>query len=299
MKKLKKPLIILSILFLVSSCVSKRKIEDLKKMIEAEKQVEKIYADKIAKLDELRTTKNMTGELDDNSNKSLTKIIEKERNKVNKRTDSLKKMNEMLSSNKRIKIKDFKRVASVVTISKNEGQIIKSETIDFVDDLLKQKTFIKFNTASFFDAGGYEIAQEKLDEAKVVFSPVIESLFSFVNKYPNIKLNSSIVASGYADGQGFGAGELVDKLTALIGKETATKEELNSQLSKLRAEEVSSILSEIHKDKTQNLPNNINYKTSFYSIGKGEELPNKIITDYQLDDERRRVVIIYWSAVPE
>ena len=39
--------------------------------------------------------------------------------------------------------------------------------------------------------------------------------------------------------------------------------------------------------------------TRFFKNGKGEEYPNKKIKNYMLDDERRRIVIIYWNALPK
>ena len=138
-----------------------------------------------------------------------------------------------------------------------------------------------------------------MDEARLVFSPIVDSLIVFIKKFPKYKLNSSIIASGYADGTGFGAGTLVDLLTSSMGKTVATKEELNSELSRLRAEEVSSILLEIYKERTKGLTETGQFNTQFFQIGKGEEFPNKKILNYTTEDERRRIVVIYWNALPQ
>jgi hypothetical protein len=84
-----------------------------------------------------------------------------------------------------------------------------------------------------------------------------------------------------------------------MGKTEATKEELNGELSRLRAEEVSSILLEIYKERTANLTETGQFNTQFFKMGKGEEYPNKKIDNYQIDDERRRIVVIYWNALPQ
>ena len=298
MKFIKTFVATMTILLLSSSCVSNRKIAAMKKTLEEKKQVEKNLENKIATLDDFRTNKSAIGELDDKSNTSIQNVLNNEKKGVQQRTDSLNKMNAMLSGKKRVKIKDFKNIVSVITIA-NEVTTQKSESINFVDQLLKQQTFVKFNSAAFFQAGGYKIPVEKMEEAKIVFSPIVDSLIVFIKKFPKYKLNSSIIASGYADGTGFGAGELVDQLTANIGKEVATKEELNSELSRLRAEEVSSILLEIYKEKTKDVPQKSQFNTQFFKMGKGEEYPNKKIDNYQTDDERRRIVVIYWNALPE
>ena len=295
---MKKLSIILCILVLSTSCVSNRKIAEMKKTINDKKGLEQKLESKIVLLDEFRTNKSSVGELDDNSNKKIQDILNKERLATAIRTDSLNKMNEMLSGKTRVKIKDYKNMVSILNVA-NDITSEKTESINFVDQLLKQQTFVKFNTAAFFNAGGFEIPEEKMAEAKIVFSPIVDSLIVFVKKFPKLKLNSSIIASGFADGQGFGAGELVDKLTSNIGKTEATKEELNSELSRLRAEEVSSILLEIYNERIKGIAESSQFNTQFFKMGKGEEYPNKKIDNYQTDDERRRIVVIYWNAIPQ
>ena len=289
---------ITTIVLLTTSCVSNRKIASMRKLIDEKRQSEKSLGTKIATLDEFRVNKSALGELDDKSNLSIQSVLDTQKKGVQQRTDSLNKMDAMLSSTKRIKIKDFKNIIIVVSVA-NDIITEKSESINFVDQLLKQETFVKFNSAAFFNAGGFKIPAEKMDEARLVFSPIVDSLIVFIKKFPKYKLNSSIIASGYADGTGFGAGTLVDLLTSSMGKTVATKEELNSELSRLRAEEVSSILLEIYKERTKGLTETGQFNTQFFQIGKGEEFPNKKILNYTTEDERRRIVVIYWNALPQ
>jgi hypothetical protein len=284
-------------LFLFSSCVSNRKISQLNQSIESQKKLEIKLDSTLASLNSFRQEKNTVGELDDTSSLAIKKILENEITQTKSRTDSLSDMQSKLSG-KRIKKREYKNMVSVISV----GTAIittKMETVDFVDQLLKQQTFIKFNTAAFFPPGGYKIPSEKMADAKLVFEPLIDSLIAFVQRFPKFTLVSSIVASGYADGTGFSPGELVNTLTANLGKTEATKEELNQELSRLRAEEISGILIEIFKEKISKLNSASSLNTRFFKTGKGEEYPNKKIKDYQVDDERRRIVVIYWNALPE
>ena len=298
MKSIKNACLIIFVVSVLSSCVSNRKIITMKKALDEKKADEKKFENKITYLDKFRENKNSMGELDDKSSSSLQVILDKEKLESTRRNDTLNKFTNMLNGNKRVKLKDFKNIVTVITVT-NDVVSQKAESLNFVEQLLKQQTFIKFNTAAFFQAGGYKIPEEKMAEAKMVFSPIVDSLIVFVKKFPKYKLNSSIIASGYADSQGFGAGALVDELTKNIGKEVATKQELNSELSRLRAEEVSTILVEIYNEKIKEFQNIYQFKTQFYKIGKGEDFPNKKIENYQVDDERRRIVVIYWNAFPE
>ena len=52
----------------------------------------------------------------------------------------------------------------------------------------------------------------------------------------------------------------------------------------------------IFNEKRLNLPATSSLNARFFKTGKGEEYPDKKIKDYQVDDVRRRIVVIYWNA---
>jgi hypothetical protein len=297
MKKLFTPFCILLSFFLLSSCISNRKISTLHLAIENQKKLEEKLSNTLQTLNKFREEKTAIGELDDTSSLAIKKLLDKEVAYSRYREDSLAKMQAKLSE-KRVKIRDYKNMLTIIT-SGDSVIVLKMETVDFVDQLLKQQTFIKFNTATFFPPGGYIIPDEKKQDAKKAFSPLIDSLIFFVLRFPKFTLYPSIVASGYADGQGFAPGALVEKLNANLGKTDASKEELNMELSRLRASEVSGILYEIFKDKIAGLSKASMVESKFYQTGKGEEYPNKKIKNYMVDDERRRIVVLYWNALPK
>jgi hypothetical protein len=285
-------------LLLLSSCVSKRKITQLKDSVATQKVLLNRLDSTITALNNFSKEKNSIGELDDTSAVSINKLLVKEAATTKVRTDSLTDIQTKMAA-KRVKKKEYK---NLVTLISSGTSIISTrmETVDFIDQLLKQQTFIKFNTAAFFPSGAYKIPAEKYAEAKTIFSPLVDSLVGFVKRFPNMSIVSSIVSTGYADGQGFGeGGELVTTLTANLGKTEASKEELNMELSRLRAEEVAGVLIEIWKEKVQQLNAASPMNTRFFKAGKGEEYPNKKIKDYQVEDERRRIVVIYWNALPD
>jgi hypothetical protein len=283
--------------FLLTSCISNRKIAVLNESISKQQKLENKLDSTLTALNNFREEKNITGELDDSSNLLIQKMLNKEITASQNRAGNLKDMQTKISG-KKVKRKVYKNMITIITVG-DSVILTKMETVDFVDQLLKQETFAKFNTAAFFSTGGYKIPEERLPEAKSAFAPIVDSLLGFVQRYPNFTLRSSIITSGYADGQGFSPGPLVDTLVANIGKKTATKEELNIELSRLRAEEVTGILMEILKEKIKLLHSSAAINTRFYNTGKGEEYPNKKIRNYQTDDERRRIVVIYWNALPQ
>ena len=53
---------------------------------------------------------------------------------------------------------------------------------------------------------------------------------------------------------------------------------------------------EENKSQFQSLPS---LHFNYYNYGRGEAYPNQNITNYQKDDERRRIVMFYWSVLPD
>jgi hypothetical protein len=289
-KAQKLALLLFIILVSFSNCVGKRKIAQMKQIVSTQKSIELKLDSTLRELSNIKNEKISKGELDDSSNIALQKVLDREARILGLLKDSISGIESTLS-NKRVKRKEYKFMTAFSTNFINTTSQ-KSDIVNFIEQLLKQNTFIKFNTASFFPPGGYKIDSSKLSEAKVAFAPIIDSLLGFVLRFPNREMQSAIITCGYADGSGFGPGELVDMLTKNIGKLDPKKEELNQELSRLRADEISSILTSIFQEKIKNIDSLKNLNAIFYKIGKGEELPNKKITDYGVDDERRRIVLL-------
>ncbi len=78
-----------------------------------------------------------------------------------------------------------------------------------------------------------------------------------------------------------------------------SKEELNLTLSSLRANELARNLKLVFQKNASQQSNNYLQKidVSFISYGHGETFPFKNISDYQDHNERRRVVVFYWSVL--
>ncbi len=280
-----------------TGCISSKKIRKLSEVVERQKQLEAQLAKTMMGLDSISTLKQISGALDDSTAKTLKNFLETEITASRKRTDTLAELSSKLKEN--VKPREFKSMTVFVT---NGTQIVsqKQSDIALIDDLLKQEVSVKFNTATFFGPGGYKIPPENLEKAKIVFAPVIDSLISFIHKYPGKSIVSSVISSGYADEQGIRSGtDLWRSLTDNLRNANASREELNKELSRLRAVEVGNILSIILKEKVKQFPEFSNAEIRFITVGKGEEYPNKSIKDYKADDERRRIVVIFWSLVPK
>jgi hypothetical protein len=157
-----------------------------------------------------------------------------------------------------------------------------------------------FDLAAFFGSGKYIIPDDKTDLALASFAPIIDSVVVFSNKYDTIPKTATLIILGFADGAGFATeGPLYDTLITLIGKTQVTKEELNLKLSELRAQELIKQLTKVFLQKASLFRDIDKTKIEYIGQGKGEAYPLPTIKNYEVDDARRRIVLCYWSVLPD
>ena len=279
------------------SCIGKRKVAKMNNKINNQLTEEANMQQKLVSLDSLNDIKKKRGEMDDSVSQTLKAKLSSETAASTQRADSLKKLAATLAPHMKRRL--FRRAV----VFNTEGKLIineKKQDVYFVDDLLKQQNFIKFNTATFFPPGGFEIPSEKLETAKSIFKPVLDSLIVFLDKYKQRKISSSIVCYGYADEQPIkDRSELWNTITRNLNDTNASRQRLNIELSRLRSEDVSGIMKSIFLQNINRFPDSSSTEMRFIKIGKGEDYPNKTITDYTVADERRRIVVIFWNALPK
>lgn len=223
-----------------------------------------------------------------------------------KRIDSIsneiKELNTKLETPGELK-KDFTVVkAKIILIDSvvNRNAATREFIFKMIEDGMAKSTKKLFNLAAFFGPGGYIIPQEKYPLARKYFAPIIDSLMMFSNNYASLFRTASIMVSGYADAANISKGTpLYKQLVTYLKNPNPSREELNKALSALRAEEIARVLNILIKEKVSDFVT-ID-KVTFESLesGEGEKLPNPDISDYKKNDERRRVVLLYWSVLPD
>lgn len=293
-------LIPLSLIILsLASCRAAKKAQFLAVLNTATEQ-QKAEQEKIEKIDLKKTAKIEEGNIDD----SISYLIDRRLIKYQNRVDSVNR--EVLNLKAKIEDKkafrkEFKVIQAQILLldSFTKNPQLREYVFYMIDDGLNKTKRTLFELAAFFGPGGYIIPDDKKELAKQYFSPVIDSLMKFSNEYSKIERIATIVLNGYADGTGIGEGSnLYNMLVERMGKTAPTKEELNEALSELRAENLRTFLNGMIEERAASF---VNYKTlTFENIkrGMGEQFPNPKITDYLVDDERRRIVLCYWSVLP-
>lgn len=169
-----------------------------------------------------------------------------------------------------------------------------------IKDGIAQSKKRLYEMAAFFGPGKYDIPEDKTKMADTLFIPVIDSLINFANIYSVINQTGTLVVNGYADGMNIDASSpLYNLLLSALQKSSASKEELNQQLSQLRADAIAVLLEKLVVKKQDQFISWSTFNINLFEYGQGETFPTKTIKDYTVDDDRRRVVLIYWSVLPK
>jgi hypothetical protein len=286
-------LLLIGIAAFIAGCSVSRSIQLYKTQMAASNAIHQQNLKDINKADSIRNEKYINGRLDNVTSRQLEKYID------TLRRIALRHLNDdsvMLSKKLR-----HSNIEFYLMISNRIAQEAKAQedNIDFINTLLATNTFTEFNMSSLFAPGQYVLTGSEKQRAVETFTPVIDSILSFTSQFPARKLAATIILLGFADAQPINPeSELAATLLKKIGKSTAESAALNQELSRLRAGSARAILNEIIKTKKTAKPMYAFLSVDYIFQGRGEELPNEKIKDYRSDDERRRVVKVFWSIIP-
>ncbi len=284
------------LMMLFTSCASVREAkQELRQEIVTVMQESRSVLKKLDRIDCIRSVKFENKQLDEQSNQLIQHYTDSIRDHIleHMRQDSQVVM-------RRIKHRSIDSL-SVRANTLKEQLKTDTENIGLIDSLLATNTYNQFNTASVFGPGEFKI-DGSADSSKVIpFQRVVDDLLDFAAKFPNKKLNGTFLVLGYADGQQVSSGSGLDStLRISLGTtDSVGSPLLNKELSRLRAVSVSQLISGVFGLKTNEGQSYPKLQVDYIPQGRGEEFPNPKIRNYQTDDERRRVVLVYWSILPD
>lgn len=257
-----------------------------------------------AKVSEIGNTKDSllsSGNVDDSTSSSIDVRLKKYQRRMDSITAEIEQLRSQLNSPGEFR-KDFTIIkAKIILVDSvvNKGAATRENMYAMIlESLLKAKPNL-FSLAAFFGPGGYQIPADKYDMASTYFSPIIDSLLNFSNNYKILNRIVTVIVIGFADASRISPGSKLYKiLTQQMGKQAASSEELNRELSYMRAVEISELLQRIMKERYSEFKAIDKIIFEAVEAGQGEKFPNPRITDYRVNDERRRVVVIYWNVLP-
>lgn len=297
MQKKRTPYILLASVIVINlySCVPQKKVVFVKKELSVVDSQLRQYDNTLKKLDEQRKNKIEQNEIDDTANARLKYFIDK----TNATIDSLNKQNTILIGNTSVVKADLEKLISSLSLSRASSKQIGDKLL-FLTDLMNQNLVIQIDQDIIFEPGKYSISPTMSNVIGKFFEPPAKEIDLFVKKYPNFPISLVITANGYADATSISEGSLLYKdlkdRISLSGREPSNKE-LNKELSRARANEVIQLFQKFARDR---LGSGGYLKNVLYlHEGKGEAMPDPRISDYKIDDRRRRLVLLYWSIFPE
>ena len=169
-----------------------------------------------------------------------------------------------------------------------------------VNEAITIKAFTLYKLAAFFEPGVYHIPAHASDVIARNFLPAIDSIAAISNKYAHIPRVVRLVFVGYADEASIEYNTpLYRNLLRFSGVEKPGRTELNRVLSELRAKEMERNMKMVVSDNASKFVLSEHLKFNYFSYGRGETFPSPHIKDYQKNDERRRIVMFYWSVLPD
>ncbi len=284
------PYVIIIMLF-IQACASSNKAGNINdKVLIAGSNIRELNK-RINTLDSERVDKIASGQLDPMIDSVTRVYIKKLKDTVNA---ALNHYNAIL--NDKSKLGNQKATRKYLkSIQKQYDWELKN--IVFLDDLFKASTFNRLNTTAFFAPGEYRISDTST--AKVIIQEIIKKAHDFSIRHADRKMKAMFIVLGYADEQEIGKGsDLYNELVSSTGTHMPDRKRLNTELSNRRAASIKNILREQYRIGFADNKNKT-FSTSFIATGKGEELPQGKIKNYQPIDERRRIVLLYWSILPD
>ncbi|MFV0604503.1 MAG: hypothetical protein ACK5NK_01560 [Niabella sp.] len=294
-------LFILPIVLLIS-CGTQQRLSQVQQIVDV---AQKDVASSKAQLDSVTQKvqiKLSSGEMDDSVkrdfNNALTKLNDRLKdieNKVVALEGFLKSKSNFNNRNYETNIKGVAAAVDSFNILKHEREKVYS----LITAAINIKAFNLYDMAAFFEPGVYNIPATAVPLIYKYFNPAIDSIAVFANQYDSIPLLTRLVFVGYADESPIAAGgELYNNLARFSTQPMPTSDELNRVLSMLRANEMLRNMKMVLRESAGKFTDYSTIKFNYTGYGRGIAYPNPKITDYKKDDERRRIVMFYWSVLP-
>lgn len=297
MRKLRTPYILFAFAIVLSlySCLPQKQVNSTKKDLSSVNSQLGQNNNILKELDLLRTNKETRNEIDDAANARIKKFIDKTKSEI----DTLINNNTIVIGDAVVNKNDWERLKSSLSFSGNSAKRINDKIL-FLNDLINRNMVVKLDQDVLFEPGKYSVSPALVETISKLFEPAAKEIDLFTKKYPDFPLSLIITARGYADATAISEGsslyrDLKERLSMSV-KEPDNKE-LNKELSRARAEAVRNLFQKFAESRTDNAIF-LNKVLHLYE-GKGEALPDPKVTDYKVNDPRRRVVLLFWSVFPD
>ncbi len=282
-------------LLFMAGCVPKQGITKARNDLSTINQQLKQHDAGLTALEKDRKKKEQLNEIDDTASSRIKKFIDK----THQQLDTLVKNNIVLIGETALEKDDWDRLRKALSFSRKTSKTI-GDKIEFLNELIEQNLVLRIDQDVVFAPGKYEVNPAVAEAIGRLFEPAAKEIDYLVKKYPDFPLSLVITAKGYSDATQIAEGSgLYRELKERVKLQTSNpgNRELNKELSVARAEAVIRLFKNytVNRSKTGGNIRNILYLHE----GKGESYPDPKISNYQINDPRRRVVLLFWSIFPD
>lgn len=282
-------------LLCLAGCVPKQGIREACQDLTSINQQLKQHDAGLTALEKERKKKEQLNEIDDTASSRIKKFIDKTHHQL----DTLVRNNTVLIGETALEKEDWDRLRKALSFSRKTSKII-GDKIEFLNELIDQSLVLRIDQDVVFGPGKYEVEPSVANALGRIFEPAAKEIDYLVKKYPDFPLSLVITAKGYSDATQIAEGSgLYKELKERVKLQTSNpgNRELNKELSVARAEAVIRLFKNytVNRSKSGGNIRNILYLHE----GKGEALPDPKISNYQVNDPRRRVVLLFWSIFPD
>ncbi len=194
-----KRLLLITLTIFGFSCVQQKQVA-VKKKVESAVVVKKTDANKLLAVAAKKDRKYEQGAIDT----VIKRNIEEKLYKYTRQQDSFS-----------IAIAFLERASKDKFLYKNNPELVKLQLkvlksfkdgfdarvkrIAMIDTSLDWTMLHEFNLAAFFGPGKYEIPADKLQAAERAFTPILDSLVLFYNRFTDINREATLIIRGFAD----------------------------------------------------------------------------------------------------
>lgn len=283
------------VLISLTACVPKQGVTRAQKELAVVNRQLQQQSDGLDSLEKERKKKEQLNQIDDTASARIKKFIDK----TGKQIDTLVSNNKILIGETELEKADWDRLRNALSFSKKTSKLI-GEKIEFLNELIDQNLVLRIDQDVVFAPGKYEVEPGVATAIGKIFEPAAKEIDYLVKKYPDFPLSLVITAKGYSDATQIAEGSgLYKELKERVKLQTGNpgNRELNKELSVARAEAVIRLFKNytVNRSSTGGNIRNILYLHE----GKGEAFPDPKVSNYQVNDPRRRVVLLFWSIFPE
>jgi hypothetical protein len=287
------PILVISVIF--ASCTPQKKISQTKDQLKTINGDLEKQSTTLKDLDQQRKKKETQNQIDDTANARIKAFIDS----TDKEIVRIINENTLLIGETVVSREDWNQLQDALTFSRSSSKRIGDRVL-LLNDLINRNMVVRIDQDVVFEPGKYTVSPDVATTIGKLFEPAAKEIDLFVGKYPDFPLSLVITAKGYADGTAIVEGtplynSLKDRLKLQTNNPDA--KELNKELSRARAEAVITLFKQYTMDRSR-AGGSIRNILYIYE-GKGDFPPDPSVRNYNMDDPRRRVVLLFWSLFPE